>query len=154
MRVFRRWLLRFESGRGSNSGSLSNVYHEYTAARVMRLLLREIQLTNPTAVFAGSFPAWQFLESIKEDTWQPRDIDIFLFDDIAMERAMDLYVTIVSDSMRVACSSKLWRHSDTTQDDTHAEDDINSLTGVHHSMIEIQEVMRTLHAWLLDFPVA
>ena len=68
MRVFRRWLLRFESGRGANSGSISSVYREYTAARVLRLFLREIQLTNPTAVIAGSCPAWKFLESIKEDT--------------------------------------------------------------------------------------
>ena len=75
----------------------------------------------------------------------------FVFDDMAMDRAMKLYIAIVSDFMRTACLSKLWRHSDTAEDDTHAEDDIKSFTGVQQSMLGREEVMRTLHAWPLIF---
>ena len=71
MLVFRRWLLRFEAGRGSASGVVRILFREFTAARAMRFFLRRVQQTNPTAVIAGSFPAWIFLSSLGLDTWRP-----------------------------------------------------------------------------------
>ena len=84
MIVFRRWLLRFEAGRGMAIGEVRILFREFTAARAMRFFLRRVQQTTPNAVIAGSFPAWIFLSSLRMDTWRPRTIDIFLFDDLAL----------------------------------------------------------------------
>ena len=84
MLVCRRWLLRFEAGRGMAIGEVRILFREFTAARAMRFFLRRVQQTTPNAVIAGSFPAWIFLSSLRMDTWRPRTIDIFLFDDLAL----------------------------------------------------------------------
>ena len=158
MVVFRRWLLRFESGRGSISGSVRSLCREYTAAHVMRLFLRRVQTKFSSAVIAGSFPAWKFLESKSLDTWRPTDIDIFLFDDNAMERVGQMYAEIVADTMKAEWESRLRHTSDLTYEGTFEDNNDGNPVIVNcttPSAIERFDIMRALESWLreLTLPV-
>ena len=73
--MFRRWLGRYEDGRGCIAFCRRHLCIEIGGAYCMRRFLQYIQQVPCSAVIAGSFPVACHLKS----TWVPNDIDVCVF---------------------------------------------------------------------------
>ena len=83
--TFRRWLVKYEAGRGSVFLCTASLYVEYHAAHLQRVFLRRVRQYSTSVVIAGSFPASMYMETLGRAEWRPDDIDIFLMNEALVE---------------------------------------------------------------------
>ena len=88
----RRWLRRYESGRGSLWSRFAPLFREYHAARVLRCFLHGLGSFNPPVVISGSFATAMFLESTVGCSWRPKDIDVWTCSSSQVALISDMFV--------------------------------------------------------------
>ena len=109
--AFRECLWTNERRQVSWDVPVLHVYADYHVSRLQRLFLRAILRARAPLVCAGGFPAaaWCKFQGIR--SWKPLDIDLFMFSDVDMDFATQLYEQIVAVNVGAEFDSTAWLNS-------------------------------------------